>query len=341
MNIKDIARIAGVSVSTVSFVLNNKPGVSEDTRFRVLSVAEKFNYVPNHIARSLVTKKTKSIGLIIPDIAEVFYGKLARIIQDAVDKKNYSLVLCNSENKAYKEAKYLDFLVEKVVDGIIMVPVDSSNADKVNSLEIPVVFVDRYMEGVAVSYVGIDNEIAAYRANEHLLKLGHKKISCITGPDGASSSEERIRGYSKALAHFNIEFDPFWLKKTDWTVEGGYDAASKLLQLKNTPTAIFVTGDTCAIGVFEALHIRGLKVPQDIAVVGFDDMKFSPFLRVPLTTVKQPLDQMGNRSVDILFGKIDSKYHYKPQRVILDTEFIIRESCGFNMQSKKRGFKVN
>ena len=326
MNIKDIAKIAGVSVSTVSLVLNKKSGVSEKTRLRVQSVAEKLNYIPSHIARSLVMKKTRSVGLIVPDIAEVYYGTLARIIQDAMSNRAYTTLIFNSDNRYEKEKEGLDFLVEKNVDGIIMVPRGNGNLERVKNIRVPVVFVDSYIENLAISYVGVDNERAGYIATEHLIKLGHRRIACITGPPGFNSSEERIVGYKRALADAGIEFNGLFLKHTDWTVEGGFQATEEIFSLETRPTAIFVTGDTCAIGVFEALLGKGYRIPKDVSIVGFDDMKFSPFLKVPLTTVRQPIHQLGNFAVELLLGMIDSNNISEPKRIILDTELVIRES---------------
>lgn len=330
MNIKDVAKIAGVSTSTVSLVLNKKSGVSEKTRLRVQSVAEKLNYIPSDVARSLVTRKTKSVGLLVPNIAEIYFGTLARTIQDALNIGGYTLILCNSDNRYDKERDCLDFLIEKNVEGIIMVPRGNGNIDKIMSIRVPVVFIDSYMENVDISYVGVNNEQAGYNATEHLIKFGHRRIACITGPIGFNSSEERILGYKRALEDAGIEFNNLFLKYTDWTVEGGFQATKEIFSLARKPTAVFVTGDTCAIGVFEALYGEGYSIPDDVSVVGFDDMKFSPFLKVPLTTVRQPISQLGNCAVGLLFEKINSENRSESKKIILDTELVIRESCGFN-----------
>jgi LacI family transcriptional regulator len=344
--IKDIARIAGVSASTVSLALNNKPGVGKDTRLRVQSIADKLNYIPNNIARSLVTKKTKNIGLIVADIAEVYFGTLARIIQDAVNSEGYNLIICNSEYTSDKECDCLDSLVGNNVDGVIMVPKGSYNTEKVANIRKPLVFLDNYIKDLDVSRVGVDNVRAAFTATQHLIDLGHRTVACITGPDGCSSSDERIIGFKKALKEAGIEFSNLLLKYTDWTVEGGYRATEELLSLNKRPTAIFVTGDTCAIGVFEALYSEGLKIPEDVAIVGFDDMKFSPFLKVSLTTVRQPLREMGESAVSLLFDEMLSNRQRARKEIILKTEMIIRESCGykkrFSIQNNaKAGEKVN
>jgi LacI family transcriptional regulator len=335
MNIKDVAKIAGVSISTVSLVLNNKLGVSEGTRIRVLAVMEKLNYVPNNIARSLVTKRTASIGLIVPDISDVFYAQLGRAVQDAVAKKGYSMILCNSENSPEKEATYLNFLKEKKVDGIIMVPGGSINSTEIEQIDTPIVFVDRYTKGVDISYVGVDNEKGGYEATKHLIKLGHERVGCICGPNGASSSEERIAGYKKALAESGLRYDEVLLRGSNWTVGGGFYATKELLSLKASPTAIFTTSDICAIGVFDALGKEGLKVPEDIAVVGFDDIKFAPYMRVPLTTVRQPVKEMGEISAKLLLEELSSKKKSSSRKVILNTKLIVRESCGFKKQHLK------
>jgi LacI family transcriptional regulator len=335
MNIRDIARIAGVSVSTVSLVLNEKAGVKDETRIKVLSIAEKLDYVPSSIARSLVTKKTKSIGVIVPDISEVFYGALARIIQDSLSEEGYSMILCNSDNKSAKESMYLGFLKEKGVDGIIMVPGTNKNADKIKTMNTRIVFVDRYMKGIDINYVGIDNEKAGFEITEHLIKLGHKRIGCIAGPRGATSCEERIDGYKKALEQHGMEFHKFLIRHCDLTVEGGFSATEELLSQRNMPTAIFVMGDTCAIGVFNALAQENLRIPEDISIVGFDDMKFSSFLMVPLTTVSQPMEDLGKTAVQLLFDELKSNGKHVPRNIILNTKLIIRKSCGYEKMQQK------
>ena len=331
MNIKQVAKVAGVSVSTVSLALNDKPGVSEEKRMRVLGVAKKLNYIPSNVARSLVTKKTKSVGVIVPDISEVFYGVLARAVQDELSAQHYSMVLCNSDNRPEKESGALSFLIEKGVDGIIMVPGTSANVEELKKRRVPVVFVDRYAEGIEASYVGTDNERLGYETTKHFIRMGHSRIGCISGPSGATSSEERISGYRRALSEDGIKYDRLIIKESDLSVEGGYRAAREMIALKEMPTALFVMGDTCAIGVYKALEEENLAIPGAVAVIGFDDMPFAPFLKVPLTTVKQPIREFGRISVELLFDTIRSKNHNQKEKVILSSELIIRESCGFKL----------
>jgi LacI family transcriptional regulator len=330
MNIKDLAAKAGVSISTVSLVLNERPGVKKETRTKVLELAKKYKYVPNHIARSLVMKKTRTIGIVVPDISEVFYGTLVKIMQDAMSLRGYSMMLCNTENDLEKESHYLNFLLEKGTDGIIMVPCAGAEQAKIQSVRIPVVFVDRYIPGVDTSYVGINNRNAGREATAHLIRLGHRKVACIAGPKCANSSEERIQGYRDALESNGISCRDDYVLNTDWTVSGGFSAARTLLDLPEPPSAIFTTGDTCAIGVFEALSAEQVKVPEEMALVGFDDMKFAPFLRVPLTSVRQPLEKMGNTAVELLLDKLGDGN--KSVQKIFDTELIIRESCGYALR---------
>ncbi len=328
MSIKEVAQVAGVSISTVSLVLNGKPGVSDEIRTRVLGVAKKLNYVPNSIARSLVTKETRSVGVVLPDISEMYFGMMARAVQDWLNKQHYSMILCNSDNDYEREDEALEFLVAKGVDGIIIVPCMGFKLERLSNWNGALVFMDQYAEGIAASYVGIDNEKAGYEATQHLIKLHHSRIGCITGITGATSSEARLAGYKMALAEAGIAFDPLIVRESDLNVEGGYQAARELIALKNMPTAIFVMGDTCAIGVYRALDEAGLAIPDAVAVVGFDDMPFAPYLRSPLTTVKQPIREMGEMAVDLLFEQIKAKAYPETRKVILGSKLIIRESCG-------------
>jgi LacI family transcriptional regulator len=330
INMKYIAEKAGVSISTVSLVLNERPGVKRETRRRVLEIARKYHYIPNHIARSLVTRKTSTVGIIVPDISEVFYGTLVKIMQDALDRSGYSMMLCNAENNQHKERYYISFLVEKGTDGIIMVPCSGANADLIQAISTPVVFVDRCIPELQKSYVGIDNRKAAREATEHLIRLGHRKIACLAGPPEASINEERITGYREALEAHGLSVDPGGILPTDLTVQGGYDATMLLLSLESVPTAVFTSGDTCAIGVYEALAEKSILVPEEMAIVGFDDMKFAPFLRVPLTSVHQPLEHMGQTAVELLLKTL-REGAVQPQRIIMDAPLIVRESCGYGL----------
>lgn len=335
MNIKDIAKIAGVSPSTVSIVFNDKPGVSEITRLRVMSVIEKVNYRPNSVAWSLVTKKTKSIGVITPDVGEIFYGTLVKHIQYAISSHHYSMVLCISDNNAEKEGRYLDFLIEKGVDGIIMVPTSINSVPRIEGIDIPVVFVDRYIRGVNVSYVGIDNEKAGYNATRHLIGIGHRYIGFISGPSGESTSEDRLLGYRRALEEAGLSINSMFIKYTDWSLQQGFQTTKELLSLKIRPSAVVVMGDTCALGVINAVKDEGLKIPEDMALISFDDLIFASFLEVPLTTVRQPVEQLGRACVELFFEQVQSKEKPRSRKIVLDTELIIRKSCGFNNYKKK------
>lgn len=328
--IKEVAQVAGVSISTVSLVLNGKPGVSGKVRARVLDIAKELAYVPNEIARSLVMKETRSVGVVIPDISEMYFGILARAIQERLDEQHYSVILCNSENERAKESEALKLFVAKGVDAIIMVPCIKSMMEQLQYLKLPLVFVDQYVEGMEASYVGIDFLRAGYEATAHLIRLHHRRIGCITGIRGATGSELRMVGYRKALAEAGIPFDPAIIRECDLNVQGGYRAARELITLKvQIPTAIFVMGDTCAIGVYKALDEAGLSIPESVAIVGFDDMPFAPYLKVPLTTVSQPIRDIGFIAVDLLFDQIRTKDKQEKRKVILSAELIIRESCGW------------
>jgi LacI family transcriptional regulator len=318
--------------------MNDKPGVAEETRLKVKSVAEKLNYIPNNIARSLVTRRTHSIGLIVADISEPFFSTLAKIIQDAVNAVGYRLILCNSDNKPVKENSCLDLLLESGVDGIVMVPCSAENGPRISSISLPIVFLDCFIPGSHISYVGIDNENAGYTVTEHFIKMGHRRIACVAGPKGATSSELRIRGWMKALRTNGLPVNDLYLKHTDWSVESGFSAAREIFSLKDLPTAVFVMGDMSAIGVFEALNEKNIQVPDDVAIVGFDDIQFSRFFKVPLSTVRQPMSDLGNQAAQILVEAIRSRHlrqiteRKEPVEVILKPELIIRDSCGYSKQ---------
>ncbi|WP_461612819.1 LacI family DNA-binding transcriptional regulator [Clostridium sp. Marseille-QA1073] len=325
VTIKDVAKKANVSITTVSRVINKIEGyTNEETKKRILKVIEELDYKPNALARSLVTKRTKTIGLILPDISNPFFPSIAKSVEDLVNELGYNLILCNSYDDTEKEANYINVLKEKCVDGILLSSKQTKDKYDIYKDDIPMVFIDRKPE-VEVKYgVFVDNYKGAYNATKHLIDLGHKSIACITGPKNINTTIERLRGYKDALIDNHIEYDETIIKSNDYAIEGGYEAAKDLIKNHNI-TAIFTHDDLMACGVYKAAKELNYKIPDDISVVGFDDITLVEFLDPPLTTIKQPTEDIGKVSVEILMDLIENN-KIQGKIISLDTELIVRES---------------
>lgn len=323
--IKEVAKQANVSITTVSRVINNVEGcTNEETRNRILRVIEELDYKPNALARSLVTKKTKTIGLILPDISNPFFPGIAKGVEDRASKYDYNVILCNSYDSLKKEDYYINVLREKYVDGIILSSSKLNKDDENNySKDIPMVFIDRRPDVNITNGVFINNFSGAYTAVKHLIDLGHRNIGCLIGPKNINTSIERLDGYKKALEESGIPINEDFIRFEEYSIEGGYSAAREILKDKKI-TAIFANNDLMAIGVYRAAKEMGYKIPRDISVVGFDDIDTAKVVEPPLTTVKQPTKVLGESSVEMLMEAINGKVEEKI--IYLDTELIIRES---------------
>jgi len=329
--IRDVARLAGVSKSTVSRVLNGDPNVSDESRSAVMAAIKEVRYTPNALARGLSTRKTGTIGLIISDITNPFHAEVARGVEDLAADYESNVILCNTDGRPKKEAAYVDLLLEKRVDGIIFtsVKMDESDVTELRAKRVPFVFAGRTLPDVDADSVVVDNVLGGFQATNHLLGLGHRKIAYIAGPSHVSASVDRYEGYCQALRKAGVEPDPEFVAEGDFRQEGGYRAMSLLLSRGLPVTAVFAANDYMAIGALEAILEGGRKVPEDIAVVGFDDILFAGLHLVQLTTVAQPKYDMGAIAARILFERISSSSKDRPwHRVVLPPRLVIRRTCG-------------
>lgn len=331
ITIKDIARLAGVSTTTVSKVINNKDeSISQATRDRITSLMKEYDYTPSTVARSLVTKKTNTIGLIIPDIRNPFFPELARGVEDRANSAGYNIIFCNTDNKIEKEDEYLKILAEKMVDGIIMAA--SSKRDErlatVKGYSVPVVLVDRDID-VEMDYVKgrvfTDNFKGALIAVEHMINQGVKKILFISGPLTNKASIERLEGYKYALKENGLEYDEGYLLEGEFNEDWGWEAARDAVETGIDFDGIFCGNDLIAIGAVKSLKEIGLSVPEDISVIGFDDIYVSRLIEPELTTVRQPKYEMGFEAVEMLLRILEGK-RLKDVRLILQPDLIIRDS---------------
>lgn len=340
--IKDIAKIAKVSATAVSMALNGREGVSVKTRSRILQIAEKMNYRPNQAARSLISRRSSTIGLIIPDIADPFYPELAKGIEEKANALGYNIILSNTGRSLDKERRSMDGLLSRGVDGIIFstVTVDDPNIDLLMNERFPFVLVNRVpMQHPAVDkidYVIVDSYSGGYKAIEHLFKLGHDRIAVITGFMKASTAIERTRGARQAISDCGLKLNPRYLVQCNYSRQEAYEAAVRLLGLKNAPTAFFAQDDNMALGVREAVLSLGLKVPEDIAIIGFDDIDICALTGIELSTMSQKKYEMGVMATATLINKIEGDTPSMVNKIVLDTELIIRKSCGYSVGGYSR-----
>jgi LacI family transcriptional regulator len=336
-NIVDVAEKANVSITTVSHVINKTRYVSKELTDRVNKAMEELDYQPNSLASSLRSGKTKTIGLIIPDISNQYFAEISRKVEDNGLEHGYSVILCNSDDDYRKERNYLDVLIAKQVDGIAFISAGeySENLEKAQSSNIPTVIVDRDIKSINSDVVMVDNCKGGYNATEYLIKLGHRKIACITGPSLTNPSAERIDGYKQALSNAGISINQDFIRTGDYRFPSGEKAMQELVSLEQPPTAVFACNDMMALGAYRAITDIGLKIPDDISIIGFDNIPFSQAVYPTLTTIQQPIQKIAKLVIDLLIEKITLKNQRiedrseEPEyyRIYLDTELIIRNSC--------------
>lgn len=277
--IKDVAAEAGVSIASVSKVLNNPDYGSVEMRAKVVAAIRKLGYQPSNIARSMVMGKTNLIALVIPDVRNQFFTSVARGVEDVASKHDYRVMLCNTDEDPVKEQKYIDVFRGKIVDGfIISVASDRDRyLGRIDTETLPFVFIDRVCEGISVDAIVVDNKDGAYKAVSHLLQLGHRRVGLITGKRDTLPGRERLRGYTEAYKALGLEPYTEIIKDGGFTIEGGYKATKALLDVESRPTAIFVANNAMTIGCLKALAEAKVKIPDEISVVGFDDSEWAEF----------------------------------------------------------------
>lgn len=325
---RDVANRAGVSPSTVSHVINNTRFVDPQTRERVVTAIDALGYRPNSVARSLRQRQTHTIGLVVPDSSSAFFAGVSRAVEDAGFNAGYSVILGNSDGSQVKERTYINVLLSKQVDGLILMSLgnDPSTVHTAIEEKVPVVVVDRVLQGTTVDQIMIDNEQGGYLAGKYLTGLGHTNVGCIAGPRGLSLAEERLEGFRRALREARIRLSERQVTYGDFGLEAGVEGIRALVRRDATLTAVFSANDQMAIGAIYGLHQMGRAVPDDVSVIGFDDILQARATIPALTTIAQPMQQLGTTSVQILLDRIQSPTRL-PQRVVLQPTLVERESC--------------
>lgn len=329
--IKDVAEQAGVSVNTVSRALNNKPDVSHVTRQRVLEVAKGLDYVPNALARSLVRKNTKTIGVTIGDNSNPYFATILKVIEKTARGRGYTIFVCNTDENPLQEAEAIDVLREKMVDGLLVTPVVGKGNIAIQRLRdagVPFVVLARALQDIKADCVTCDNVKGGFQAVRHLIDNGHTRIAHIAGPQGLQPAMDRYKGYMNALSSCGITPDPSLVKWGNVNMSDGKKSMHELLSAGNRPTAVFAFSDFVAMGVMMAVREVNLRIPEEVALVGYDNIEFSSFLDVPLTTVSQPRTLIGETAINLLIDKIEKKVSDEPQQIVFQPELVIRKSSG-------------
>lgn len=337
LTIKQIAKLANVSDSTVSRVLNHQPDVNEDTRRKILEIVKQVGYRPDAIARSLVTGQSKTLAFVTEDIRNPFFAEVARGLEDAATEEGFQVLYCSTDSDVTKEKMWIEMLLAYRVAGIVFTSF-SGNEEVIKEIikcNIPYVFVNRYYNEIPGDCVLIDNYLGGYLATRHLIELGHRRITYLGGRGISSTRLERQRGYEQALKEAGLSY----FEKLNKEIKGGlryhfgYKVTKEILREEEF-TAIFAVNDLVALGAFAACLEEGKKIPQDIAIVGFDNIEFTSFPTVELTTIHQPKYEMGRQCMEILKEQIErgnkkDKYYRK---IVYKPELVIRKSCGYYLK---------
>jgi len=332
--IKDVAKKAGVSAATVSRVVGGYGYVSQLTRNKVLAAVEVLSYLPDSVARSMVTKSTRTIGLVITDIMNPFFAQLARGVENITWKNQYTLILANTDEEVEREKAIIKALLEKRVDAFIVVPACSKNAPHLEELvryDIPLVLLDRGVQGLDVDTVMVDNKKGAYQAVSHLVKLGHRKIGMLLDNLDISTNIERLEGYRQALTEYGLQVDENFILSCQYTRQSAYELVASMVRKSDRPTALFTANNFMTIGALRAIQEGGLRIPQNVALVGFDDLEWTQFGPPQISAIVQPVLEIGEVAGQRILARITDGTS-APMEIRLATKFVVRESCGAQLR---------
>jgi len=343
---KDVARHAGVSIATVSHVINGTRFVSDETRNKVLAAIETLDYRPNAIARGLATNSTHKIGLIISDITNPFFTAVARGVEDVISSYQYNTIFCNTDEDPQRETNYLNLLAAQNVDGIIISPtgVQCETLVALANSGVPIVQLDRRSPGISAPLVAVDNELGAYKAISYLIGLGHRRIAYLMGINTVSTQMERLNGWRRALSEAGIPLDESLIVRADprfygvqsggglsarrsghQTLPSAHQAMSAILEAPQRPTAIFVANNQLTLGALYALKEHELRCPEDISLISFDDHDWAPLFNPPLSVLRQPTYKIGQVAADLVMKMVKQQPVDSP--ALLPVELVVRSSC--------------
>ncbi|MEU6779398.1 LacI family DNA-binding transcriptional regulator [Nonomuraea angiospora] len=334
--IKDVAAQAGVSVATVSRVLNDNPSVTEETRNRVHDAMAALNYRPNAVARSLRTEATRTLGLIIGDILNPFFAELARAVEDEARAAGYTVIIGNADERADQQDHYVRTLLERRVDGLLICPTAEVTplVEEVSQGERPLVFLDRTLGGIEVPSVRADGSTAIAELVAHLRALGHRRIAFVSGPSTLSTGRERTEAFLRAAAEHGLEIPQEYVRVGDFRAGSGQRITSELLDLPEPPQAIFLGDNLMALGALDAISERGLVIPRDVALASFDDVPWFNHVHPRITAISQPTAELGRRAVRVILDALSGR---AAESVVLPARLVARESCGETGTRKEGG----
>jgi LacI family transcriptional regulator len=327
-SIKDVAREAGVSIATVSRVFSGRDPVSEQMRARVLAAAGRVAYRPNALARSLKVETTRTLGLVVPNIMNPFFTAVARAVESAAQKRGYTVTLGNTDEDPEREAAYLQTLLEKRVDGLLVCPARarSPQLGAVVGEGVPVVFLDRAVEGVEAPVIRADGRRALGSLVDYLTKLGHERLAIISGPPETVPGAERLEAFLEKAEERGVKVPEGFVKVGDFRRPSGKAAMEELLGLEMRPTAVFAANNLMALGAIQAVKEAGLKIPKDVSLASFDDVAWFSLLDPPLTAIAQPVEEMGAAAAEALLRMVE--YKEQADSFVAEAELLVRGSCG-------------
>ena len=335
VTIREVAKLAGVSPITVSRVINNSDYVSQATRARVEAAIDELKYVPNMLGPSLRFKQTMTLALVLTDITNPFFTTVARGVEDVAQANDYSIILCNTDESQSKQEKYLNMLLRRRIDGILLVPAQSAPepVSMIQNQGIPVVILDRQIPDLQVDIVRADSENGAYQLTDHLLSLGHRHIAVLAGPETVSTALDRVKGYRRAVAANGLSEEATTICWGAFTVESGREMALQALSANPQLTAFFAANNFIAIGAMQAIREMGKAVPDDIALVTLDDIPAVFTIDPFLTVARQPAREMGQKAAQLLLDRLSGRSEDEYQHIVLPTQLIIRASSGSQLTS--------
>ncbi|MBV9875732.1 MAG: LacI family DNA-binding transcriptional regulator [Verrucomicrobia bacterium] len=328
IRLKDLAHHLNLSVSTISAALQNRDDISEATRLRVFEAVKKFGYHPNSLARSLVTRKTNVLGVIVPDLSRSFFAEVLKGIDSVTSTGGYNLLVCNTEENAAREEEMLRMLLSNQVDGVLLAsahePSNSAWRKVLLGLSVPLVLIDRRLPGL--NFVGGDDSGIGFEATRHLYSQGYRRIAHIAGPRTVTTAVGRLSGYRRALATLKLPLNDDLVIESHYHEEsGGYEAMQRLLKLASPPDAVFAASDPIAIGVLQAALEAKLSLPDDFGLIGVGNHRYGRFLRVPLSTVDQQRSQIGHLAAELLLESMD-KRRLRPKSILTEPKLVVRDS---------------
>jgi LacI family transcriptional regulator len=330
ITIKEVAKLAGVSIATVSNVINDTKYVSNEVKKQVYDAMSVLNYVPNTLAKSLRVSESRLIGLMISDISNQFFSLVVRGIEDGLAQEGYNVLLCNTDSNIEKEREYLKVLLGKRIDGIIV----SSSGDSEEyfkemwRLDVPLVFLNRCPNPLVSDSVTTNNREGALLATEHLIQHGYRKIGMITGPQNISTGRDRFVGFKQAIHHHGLTLHDHLIKNGQFTVQSGYELMKELMNESEKPEAVFVSNNFMTLGAYNYLQENGIRIPDDLAIIGFDDPEWAAIVNAPLTAIRQPTYEQGALAAQLIIQRIKNEEQREPQEIYLKPELIVRKSCG-------------